>query len=123
MTTMTRREWTRDEKLAALMRLPWTIRVETDADGSLIAHVAEMDDATATGARMKDLAIDLWEAIEASLDVRLTHDDPIPLPRGVKLPWLDSAPANPAAPSDFIEQNGFAMRRAATTTLTVAKVA
>lgn len=93
--------WSRDQKLAALMALPWTVSVEHDSDGSLIARVAEMPDSIATGETEKALARDLWESIEASLSVRLDNDDPFVVPPGITLPWeLGKAP--PAPPADVI---------------------
>lgn len=85
--------WTTDAQVMALMRLPWTVRVERDeCDGSLIARVDEVPDAIGTGDTEKGLAKDLWDALWASLEVRVVHGDVIPLPRGARLPWLDSGP-------------------------------
>src|SRR5437588_1352158 len=81
--------WTLDEKLQALMALAWSIRVSEDPEAaSLVARVDEVPDAIATGLTERDLARDLWESLAASLLVRLEHDDPIPLPKGARLPWL-----------------------------------
>lgn len=61
--------WTNEQKLAALMALTWSVSVETDpADGSFIARVAEVPDAIATGATERELARDLFESLECSLD-------------------------------------------------------
>ena len=80
--------WTDAQRLEALMELPWTIHVETDdTDGSYVAHVAEVPDAIATGATLRDLARDLYESLAASLEVRLHNDDAIPLPAGHTVPW------------------------------------
>ena len=80
--------WTQEEQLAALMRLPWTLNVETDIDGSLVVQVGEIHDAIGTGKDVKELARDLWESLRASLDIRLENGDDIPLPRGYALlPW------------------------------------
>lgn len=85
---MTRDTWTPQQRLLALMRLPWTVRVERDeADGSWVAQVAEVPDAIATGRSMKELARDLWESLTASLEIRLEHGDAVPLPHGSALPW------------------------------------
>lgn len=80
-------EWTNEQKIDGLMRLPWSLSVEKDDDG-LVARVAEIPDAIATGANEKALALDLWESLRASLSVRVEHGDPIPLPVGSVLPWL-----------------------------------
>ena len=79
--------WTAQEKLAALMRLPWTLRITEEPDGSRVARVEEIPDAIATGRTSKELAVDLWESLAGSLEIRLEHDDPIPLPKGSTLPW------------------------------------
>lgn len=76
------------EQLTALMRLPWTVKVDTDdADGSLVAQVGEIPDAIGTGKDVKQLARDLWESLRASLEIRLEHEDDVPLPEGCSLPW------------------------------------
>lgn len=78
-----------DDKLQALMRLPWTITAERDVDeGYWVARVREIPDALATGDSEKELAVEVWDALRASLGMRLEHNDEIPLPRGVlALPW------------------------------------
>src|SRR5437588_156096 len=80
--------WTREQKLAALMRLPWTVRAEHNAtDGYSVARVAELPSVIATGSNDRELARDLWESLQASLSVYLDYDDPLPLPSGAQLPW------------------------------------
>lgn len=81
--------WTDEQKIAALLRLPWTIRVERDPQaGYFVARVMEVPSAIATGETEKELEIDLWESLRASLEVYLTHGDAIPLPAIVhQLPW------------------------------------
>jgi predicted RNase H-like HicB family nuclease len=83
--------WTTDRKLDALMRLPWTLLPERDAvDGTLVIQVAEVPDAIATGRTPRELALDLWQSLRASLEIRLEHGDAIPLPAGRSvLPWDD----------------------------------
>jgi predicted RNase H-like HicB family nuclease len=83
---MTESKLTMEERVA-LMRLPWSVRVERDEDNGLVARVAEIEDAIATGEDEKALALDLWEAIQASLTARLEHGDQVPLPKGYRLPW------------------------------------
>lgn len=90
---MTATNWTSQQQLTALMRLPWSLRIERDeSDGSLIAEVAEIPDAIATGNTAKELAKDLWESLAASLQIRLEHGDMIPLPPGCVLPWNAKTP-------------------------------
>ena len=109
-------------RLEALMLLPWSIRVERDdSDGSFTAQVTEVPDAIATGATLKDLGQDLWEALSASLDIRLQNSDPIPLPAGAVLPWAENAPARPRiATHELIQQNEPVIIRPTATRATVA---
>jgi hypothetical protein len=94
---MTPNTWTIEQKLQALMRLPWSICVERDSvDGLLVAQVEEVPDAIATGATDAELARDLWHSLYDSLSVRLEHNDPLELPAGETLPW--SAARAPGAP-------------------------
>jgi len=79
--------WTDSQKLRVLMRLPWTIRVENDTDGTFVARVAEMPDAIATGNSERELSKELWEALRASLACRLEFHDDIPAPPNARLPW------------------------------------
>ncbi len=70
------------QRIAELLRLPWTIRVEHDpVDGHMTARVAEIPDAIATGMTDKELSVDLWESLTASLLCRLEFGDPIPVPQ------------------------------------------
>lgn len=87
--------WTREQKLAALLRLPWTIRVERDVDeGYIVARIGEIPSAIATGDTEAELERDLWESLRMSLQVYLDHDDEIPLPVAAKgLPWELKPPA------------------------------
>lgn len=81
-------DWTTEAKLQALLALPWTLQFSKDpVDGSLIARIAELPDAIGTGETERELATAVYDALEASLDSRLEHDDPIPLPPGCELPW------------------------------------
>jgi hypothetical protein len=84
--------WTRDEQLAALMRLPWTISIGPSEFGEyLVGRVAELPDAIATGPDERALARDLYESLKASLASRLEADADVPLPRGAELPWAHVA--------------------------------
>lgn len=82
-------EWTREQKLAALLLLPWTIRVERDPDeGYMVARVPEVPSAIATANDEAGLERELWESLQLSLEVALDHGDPISLPAQVPvLPW------------------------------------
>jgi predicted RNase H-like HicB family nuclease len=81
-------DWTDEQRLRALMRMPWTVRTErNESDGYFVARVVELPSVIATGATEKDLARDLWESLEASLSCYLEFNDPIPLPKNEVLPW------------------------------------
>jgi predicted RNase H-like HicB family nuclease len=83
--------WTRQQQLRALLRLPWTIvPSKNESDGYLVARIAELPDVLATGDDDRELMKDLFQSLEASLMVRLDHDDSIPLPAGSMLPWEQS---------------------------------
>jgi predicted RNase H-like HicB family nuclease len=81
--------WTRQQKLDALLRLPWTVRVEQDEEeGYFIARVIEIPSALATADSREELEGELWDSLRASLEVYLDHGDDIPLPPSVEvLPW------------------------------------
>lgn len=78
--------WTQEEKIEALLRLPWTVKTARTEDG-FVAEVAELPSALATGDTMKLLARDLWDSLKATLTSYLEFNDPIPLPAGVSAPW------------------------------------
>jgi predicted RNase H-like HicB family nuclease len=109
---MTAPNWTTEEQLRALMRLPWSILVEKDQhDGSFAAQVREIPDAIATGDTMRELGRDLWESLWASLDIRLKHNDVIPLPEGSRLPWDGEPPPSLAHRELEITQHGHVIVR------------
>jgi predicted RNase H-like HicB family nuclease len=85
--------WTDEQKVEALLRLPWTVSVEKSPEGDLVAHVLEIPGVVATGVTMKALGIDLWQSLKAALECFLEFNDDIPLPAGSGLPWVgNSAP-------------------------------
>ena len=93
-SVMSAGNWTSQEKLAALMRLPWSIRVEQEAGGGpLVAHVGELPDAVARGDSIKALGKHLWISLSESLARRLERGESIPLPPGRPLPWDGPLPS------------------------------
>lgn len=80
--------WTNDQKLAYLLRLPWTLTVENgDEPGEYLIRVQEIPSAVGHGTR-ETVEEDLWEALRTALAARLHFGDPIPLPPSVdRLPW------------------------------------
>lgn len=84
---------TRDEKVARLLELPWTVRTGQDAlKQEHLAWVLELPDLCAAAPRDGH---ELMEALRASirrnLRIRLYFGDEIPLPAGCRLPWDDAA--------------------------------
>ncbi|MEX2153049.1 MAG: type II toxin-antitoxin system HicB family antitoxin [Gemmatimonadaceae bacterium] len=70
------------QRLDALTRQPWTVRVEWDAtETCFVARVEEIPDAIATGADERELMLDLWDAIQTSLMSRIDDGDPLPVPK------------------------------------------
>jgi predicted RNase H-like HicB family nuclease len=70
------------ESIGALVSQPWTITVERDAeDHYLVARVAEIPDAIATGDDERSLMRDLWDAIATSLMARIDHGEEPPVPQ------------------------------------------
>lgn len=84
---MAQRQWTKDEKLLALMALPWDVQVVAEEDGSFFAKVSEIPDAVADGEDERELAREIWQSLYASLALRLDRAMPITLPDGCALPW------------------------------------
>jgi predicted RNase H-like HicB family nuclease len=86
--------WTNDQKVSALLRLPWTINV-LRSDGYFVSHVLEIPSALATADSADDLEDETWASLRASLEVYVENGDAVPLPSGVAaLPWE----VKPAAP-------------------------
>lgn len=84
--------WTEEQKVEALLRLPWTVSVEKSPEGDLVAYVREIPGVIATGRTMKALGIDLWASLKATLQCFVEFNDEIPLPPSSGLPWV----GNPA---------------------------
>lgn len=85
-------DWTEEQKLSALMALPWTVIVTAEDDHSLFAEIAEISDAVADGENERELSRELWNSLYASLTLRLERGDPIPLPPGQEIPWENRVP-------------------------------
>lgn len=94
--------WTRESQVRYLVGLPWTINLERDADGDLVATVQELPFLVASGLSEKAASRDLFEALWTSMDAMIEHGDTVPIPSGETLPW-ESGEEPPAA---FEEQFG-----------------
>jgi predicted RNase H-like HicB family nuclease len=81
---------------------PWRVDVTVE-DGELVARVAEMPDAVATGTTHEELERDLWASIRASLRAHLEFGDPIPQPWANVTIGGSPATANTASsgPADY----------------------
>jgi hypothetical protein len=79
--------WTQEQKLAHLLALPWTIRLERTPEGDRLLRVAELPAAVGTGDTDAQLERDFWEALEATIRAYLHFGDTLPLPPDVTLPW------------------------------------
>lgn len=83
-------DWTTGRKLQYLLRLPWTFVVSTTPEGDRLLRVAEIPSAVGEGVAAAELEADLWEALRAALSAYLHFNDPIPLPKGSRLPWTEA---------------------------------
>ena len=80
-------EITRDAKLAALLRIPWTVTIEQSDEGYFVARCLEIPGSIATGGE-GEIEREFWESLRESLACLLDNNDPIPLPPSVsQLPW------------------------------------
>lgn len=93
-------EWTNDEKLELLLRMPWTIAPEEgDEPGDLVLTCAEIPSAIGTGRSEKAVIEDFYDSLRLSLRVALEHGDALPRPHGSQapFPWETDAPERMAA--------------------------
>jgi predicted RNase H-like HicB family nuclease len=116
--------WTPEQKLDALMKLPWTVvSGRNEEDGYYVARVAELEGVLATGATLKELGRDLWESLRSGLACRLEFDDDIPLPAGIRAPWeLMAAPAAVQQEEMALGQQGLAASTGAEAAATTSAV-
>jgi predicted RNase H-like HicB family nuclease len=98
--------WTDQQKVAALLQLPWTISVEESRDG-LVAYVREIPGVIATGETMKGLGVDLWLAMSAVLESLIADGDEIPVPPGARLPWDGRPAAAEPLPQGTLDGDGW----------------
>lgn len=79
---------TNESKVEALLRLPWTVRVERSDEGYFVARCVELPGSLATGSEA-EIENAFWESLRATLACVVEDgDDAIPLPNGVRaLPW------------------------------------
>jgi len=79
--------WTTEQRIEALLRLPWTIQVDASPEGDQLLRVAELPSVVGSGADEQQREADLWVSLRASMEAYLHFGDPIPLPPGSALPW------------------------------------
>ena len=81
----------KDPKVVALLRLPWTIVQERLPGGEILFRVVEIPAAVGEGATAQEAEADLWEALAEALAALIHFGDPVPMPAGGPPPWLKQA--------------------------------
>ena len=81
----------KDPKVVALLRLPWTIVQERGSAGEILFRVVEIPAAVGEGATPQAAEADLWEALAEALAALIHFGDPVPMPAGGPPPWLKQA--------------------------------
>ena len=86
---MTQDMWSNEQKLDALLKLPWSLRMtQNTEEGYWVMRVEELPAALATAETPHALEGAFWESLRETLSVFLEHGDVIPLPAVVKrYPW------------------------------------
>ena len=79
--------WSNEDKVRALLSLPWNVNVEVTREGERLAWIDEMPAAAARGSDIPELARALWAALRAVLERSLRDGESITLPRGAVLFW------------------------------------
>ncbi len=74
--------------------------MERGSDGTLGATLTELPSVVAAGADDEELARDLRDALEATLEAYLEHGDPVPLPSGMHFPGANGEDPPGAEVSD-----------------------
>ncbi len=90
--------WDEQRKLAYLLGVPWTIYLETTAEGDRLLRVRELPSVMGTGTSDEEIEREFWDSLESTLRSYLNFGDEVPLPPlELKLPWKQgtSAPATP----------------------------
>jgi len=80
-------QWSREQQIFYLQRLPWTIIPEPGDDpGDFVLTIAEVPAAIGTGTSEKAVIADLFESLASALASYLDANERPPLPRRVRLP-------------------------------------
>ena len=82
--------WTTNDKVAFLLKLPWTILAEEgDEPGDIVLSIGEIPAAIGTGRTASEVEADLYESLAAVIRVYVSDGDRPPLPKRVlsPLPW------------------------------------
>ncbi len=73
--------WTDDQKLAYLIRLPWTVLVEDgDEPGERVLRIEELPSVIVGGVNARELAEEFWVSLRTSLETYLHYGDRVPVP-------------------------------------------
>ena len=92
--------WTIEQQIEALLRLPWVIIVVQDEDGVFSAYADGIPSSLAVGTTEKELEAAFFESLAESLRVYIEQDIPVPLPPGVTvLPWKVERVGMPMLPA------------------------
>jgi hypothetical protein len=89
-------DWTTEQKVKSLMRLPWTVMSEkADDPDEFIVRVKELPGTVVVGTK-DEIDEEFWDALRTGIEARLQFDDGFELPPGVRcLPWKAEAPKWP----------------------------
>ena len=71
-----------DREIQRLLRLPWTVTVETSPEGDRLLRVREIPSAVGCGSTDAEAIADLWASLQASLRAYVHFGDVFPLPVG-----------------------------------------
>ena len=102
-----------DREIQRLLRLPWTVTVETSPEGDRLLRVREVPSAVGCGATEAEAIADLWKSLEASLRAYVHFGDQVPLPTGAAPSFANSDALEPPKAWVFVSA-GSASRTAAT---------
>lgn len=111
---------TNDQKVAFLLRAPWTVRSEASPHGPyLVLRIDELPEFVVAGDDPALLTQEFWLALESLLRSYVDEGDPFPLPDSYRSAWdratnVVSATATPRAESptsgaSLVETPAFAM--------------
>lgn len=97
--------WTTEQKIAYLLRQPWTIFAETTPEGDRLLRIKELPSAVASGEDDDALIADFWESLTVTLEAYFAVGTNPPLPANAQsYPWERSMPVATVAQAISIRQ-------------------